>query len=216
MILTQTQFREKLKNKTLKIAFIGMSNIGKSYCSEALKNIFDFEVHSVDEEIQKELGQTSWAQASNWMGYPYEEKYSKNEENYLQMEELETLKNKFSGKKNAILDTTGSVIYLSEKVHKYLQENFLVINFDTANSMILEMEKEFFISPKTIVWGDKFNQLKDESTLDSLRRCYPELLQYRISQYRDLSDMMIPGEFSRYKGLTGERILEVVELSLPK
>ena len=216
MIITQKKFEKQFQEKTLRIAFIGMSNIGKSYASEKLQEIFDFEIHSIDAEIQKDLGQKDWAQAANWMGYPFEEKYKQNEQKYLEMEEAETLRNRFSGTKNAILDTTGSAVYLSDQVHKYLKENFLIIAFDTASSMLEEMEKEFFVSPKTIVWGDKFNKLPNENNIDALRRCYPELLNHRIKKYRKLSDMIIPGEFSRYNGLTGERILEIIKLSLPR
>lgn len=216
MRLTQDQFQQKYDNGTLKICFIGMSNIGKSYCSELLRDNFNFGYYEVDGAIQKVIGASGMTDASSWMGYPYEEKYAANEKSYLELEVEKTSLDLDSVSGNLVMDTTGSVIYLPETTHQWLRDNFLIVSFDVAHSMIEDMLGEFFRSPKTVVWGAVFNQQEGELGIDALRRCYPNLLEDRIARYRALSDMTIPGEFSRLKGLESERLFEVIKLSLPK
>jgi len=108
------------------------------------------------------------------------------------------------------------VIYLNPKVRAYLEQNYLIVSFDVSQSMIDDMMGEFFRSPKTVVWGNAFNQKENEQGMDALRRCYPGLLEDRITRYRALADVTIPGEFSRIKGLQADRLFEVLKLSLPK
>ncbi len=216
MLLTQSQFDEKIKNNELHIAFIGMSNIGKSHWTKALVQEKGFSHFSVDPHIEKELGFESMEAASKWMGYPFEEKYKSREAEYLKLEEKYTQDITIPAGKNFVLDTTGSVIHLNDHIHKKLKENYLIIEFDVSVDMLTDMVKEFFVTPKTVVWGSSFSREDDESGMDALRRCYPELLKHRIEKYRALGDLFIPGEFSRIKGLPFSRFWEVIRLSLPK
>lgn len=216
MLLTQDQFQQKYDDGTLKICFIGMSNIGKSHGALLLQKDFGFRRYEVDGEIQKTIGVGGMTNASGWMGYPYEEKYAANEKSYLDLELEKTLLDLNTVDQNLVMDTTGSVIYLPEATHDWLRKNFLIISFDVAHTMMEDMLGEFFRSPKTVVWGNCFNQTANELGLDALRRCYPALLHDRIRRYRELADVTIPGEFSRLKGLQSERLLEILKLSLPK
>ncbi len=216
MQLTQLQFQQKYDAGNLRLCFIGMSNIGKSYCSELLRAGFEFDYYEVDEEIQKVLGASGMTDASSWMGYPYEKKYTENEKVYLDLEVKKTSLDLTGVNGNLVMDTTGSVINLPAATHKWLQDNFLVVSFDVSHTMIDDMMGEFFRSPKTVVWGETFNQKKEEQGMDALRRCYPALLEDRIVRYRELADVTIPGEFSRIKGLQADRLFEILKLSLPK
>ena len=216
MQLTQSQFQQQYDAGMLRLCFIGMSNIGKSYCSELLQNNFEFNYYEVDGEIQKVIGASGMTDASSWMGYPYEAKYGANEKSYLDLEVEKTSLDLSSVSGNLVMDTTGSVINLPAATHKWLQDNFLVVSFDVSHTMIDDMMGEFFRSPKTVVWGQAFNQKKGEQGMDALRRCYPALLEDRIARYRALADVTIPGEFSRMKGLGADRLFEVLKLSLPK
>jgi shikimate kinase len=216
MKLTRQQFQEKFEKKELRIAFIGMSNIGKSHWTKFLTEQKGFASYSVDVEIQKNWDLDDMAKATTWMGYPFEEKFAKNEVDYLVQEREKTLACPLPKNKNLILDTTGSVIYMKNDVKEFLQENFLIINLDVSKQMCRSMKEQFFISPKTIVWGNSFNQKEGENGLDAIRRCYPDLLNYRIEKYREWGELFIPGEVSNLKGLDGERFWEIIKLSLPK
>jgi hypothetical protein len=154
--------------------------------------------------------------ASSWMGYPYENKYTENEKSYLALEIEKTALNLQNQTGNLVVDTTGSVINLPKEIHEWLETNFLIVSFDVSHSMIEDMMGEFFRSPKTVVWGSAFNQKEGEQGMDALRRCYPDLLEDRIKRYRNLTDITIPGEFSRLKGLQANRLFEIIKLSLPK
>jgi len=118
MQLTQSQFQTQYEDGTLRLCFIGMSNIGKSYSSELLRDKFNFNYYEVDGEIQKVIGASGMTDASSWMGYPYEDKYAANEKSYLDLEVEKTGLDLTRVSGNLVMDTTGSVIYLPESTFK--------------------------------------------------------------------------------------------------
>jgi len=215
MILTRDEFEQKFNDKSLRIAFIGMSNIGKSHRSQQFSDKFGFEVYGVDDKMWDLQGFSDWEEASRWMGYPFDEQYEQTQKDYLEMEKNLTLKCSIDDK-NIILDTTGSVIYLDEEVVDFIKNNFLVIALDASSSLLKIMKEEFFVKPKTIVWGDHFEIEDGEHGIDALRRCYPSLLEWRIAKYRDFADVIIPGEVSRSSDVPEDRFFEIIKNSLPK
>lgn len=216
MKLTQSEFDQKRAEKTLRFCFIGMSNIGKSHISQLLKNDFNFDIYEVDEQIQARMNLSDIGSSANWMGYPYDERYSANVATYLKLESEKTKAALISTTQNLVLDTTGSVIYLPDEIHKWLKENFLVINLDCADHMLAEMAHHYFKHPKPVVWGDSFKPQQAEDGLAALKRCYPQLLADRTKCYRTLADITLSGEVSRSQGISAQRILELIRLSLPR
>lgn len=215
-MLTKQEFQEKLNNNTLKIAFIGMSNTGKSFRSDELHQIQDFNYVHVDDKIEEELQLSSMAEMAAWMGYPFDERYEKRSKRYLALEEKYTHKTEYiHSQKNFVLDTTGSVIYLSEETKQYLKDNFLLILLDIEQDQLEKMKELFFKEPKSVYWGNSFSQKNENDTIDAVRRCYPQLLSDRKNQYRELADIIIPGEISQYKGLSIHRFLEIISFALP-
>ena len=216
MLLTKQEFQEKLEKKNLKIAFIGMSNTGKSFRSDELHDIEQFDYIHVDDEIEKDLNLSSMAEMAAWMGYPFDERYKKRGKEYLQLEEKHTQKKEYlETKNNFVLDTTGSVIYLSKQTKEYLQRNYLLILLDIEQDKLEDMKKLFFKEPKSVYWGNSFSQGDNEDNIDPLKRCYPQLLEDRKNMYRNLADIIIPGEISQYKGLSIHRFLEIISFALP-
>jgi len=216
MLLTKQEFQEKLENKTLKIAFIGMSNTGKSFRSDELHNIEDFNYIHVDDEIEKDLNLSSMAEMAAWMGYPFDERYERRSKRYLKLEDQHTKNTEYiKCKNNFVLDTTGSVIHLPQETLTYLSENYLLILLDIEQDQLEHMKKLYFKEPKSVYWGESFSQKDSEDTVDALKRCYPKLLEDRKQKYRDLADIIIPGEISQYKGLSIHRFLEIISFSLP-
>ncbi len=191
MIITKSEFKKKLKNNELNIAFIGMSNIGKSYRTKELEKKRNFSIYTVDTYIGDALGGMTELDMAEWFGFPYEKRFQPNQKIYLEAEEKLTKEAIIPKNQNFALDTTGSVIYLSKNAHNFLKENFLIVHLETPDNSKKEMLKNFFKKPKPLVWGDSFNQKKNESTDEALRRCYPELLEYRTKKYYDLADISV-------------------------
>lgn len=213
--MNRTEFDQKFQDKSLKLCFIGMSNIGKSHASRLLRDSYGFEFYEVDGAIQAAIDVPDMEEANEWMGYPYEEKYKTRVKEYLALEAEKTINISPPLNTNFILDTTGSVINLEPHVLEKLKSDYLIVSFDVGLNMCQEMIEAYFTSPKTVVWGDVFQQKPGEQGIDALRRCYPKLLEDRIERYRALGDVTIPGEFSRTKGLEAQRMFEILRLSLP-
>ncbi len=214
MLLTRSQFDQKFVDGALKIAFIGMSNIGKSHRSKELATHKNFNVFGVDEAMSEHMGKSWPDEMAEWMGYPFEDRYPETQKIYSDWENKLTHSPPVPTEENFILDTTGSVVHLEDRVHDYLSENYLIVQLDTSELMIKEMVEAFFATPKTIIWGDHFQQQKGELGIDALRRCYPNLLKHRINKYRELADVTIPGEISRSQSVGPERFWEILRLSL--
>lgn len=191
--LTSTEFDTHVQEGTLRLSFIGMSNAGKSYRSRVLQEELDFFWYEVDAHIQGELVLADMEGISSWLGYPTMDTYAQRQQQYLDAEEKCTHLSELDTKgKNLVFDTTGSVIYLSEGAKEWLHSHCLTVNIDVGEDSIPMMVENYFTNPKPVIWGDSFVQKTGESDDDALRRCYPELLKYRLEQYRALAHITIP------------------------
>jgi len=122
MNLTRAEFDARYKAGTLRVALIGMSNIGKSYSGMRLATHYDFTLIEVDKLIWEELGQGSMDDFAKWQGQPYSKGYDTREKRSIALETAATEKAIRVEARNALLDTTGSVIYTSDEVLKTLRE----------------------------------------------------------------------------------------------
>lgn len=184
---------EHLKNGTFRLAFVGMSNAGKSYRSRVLQNELDFFWYEVDANIQGALGIDDMDEISDWLGYPTQDTYQERQREYLAAEEQCThLEGLDTEGKNLVFDTTGSVIYLSDVAKGWLHEQCLVVNIDVGEDSLDEMVEKYFTHPKPVIWGDAYQPQDGESEEEALRRCYPELLRTRLKAYRDFAHVTIP------------------------
>ena len=212
MPLTRSRFEQKFKDNKLRLAFIGMSNIGKSFRSKELSNDKDFVISSIDEGICEKINIKEEKDLGEWFGYPYEKDFSLKQKKYLEIEDSLTKGVQIPQNENFILDTTGSVIYLPEVTHKFLKDNFFIIHFEVPSENIKKMIEEYCAEPKSVVWGDIFNQKENESDAEALKRCYPELLAFRTEKYRALADISI--NFFREDPMTNEEFLQSLKSSL--
>ena len=194
MLLTRSEFDERLKNNNLRIALIGMSNIGKSHWARRFKSKHRFHHYEVDERIQKQLSLSSISKSAEWMGHPYQDGYAQKAAEYLELEAASTAHtNELDG--NIVIDTTGSVIYL-DKVHQHaLSENNLVIYLSARPDDLERLVKRFKSSPKPLIWGDHYHKVDGLSDEDSLMSLYPSLLIKRDGLYRDLADIEIEARY---------------------
>ena len=111
----------------------------------------------------------------------------------------------YSVDKNLLIDTTGSVIYLPHPVLQRLRENTLIIYLEATDDIRKLLFERYITNPKPVVWGSSFNKNTGESDLDALKRCYPQLLEFRATRYRELADVVIP--CSALQNATGGQFL---------
>mmetsp|Transcript_16811 Transcript_16811/g.24181 ORF Transcript_16811/g.24181 Transcript_16811/m.24181 type:complete len:297 (-) Transcript_16811:962-1852(-) len=172
-------FKKQLEDGRARLCFVGMSNCGKSFRSNQLRETLGFNMISVDEEIEEvilpeleALGYKGIEGMAQWMGFPYEDRFKKNEKKYLEIEENITASVDPEEGQSFVLDTTGSVIYMPRPVLQSLRDNFLVVHFLASDNMVSEMIENYFKMPKPVSWGDSYNQMDGEDGDKALRRLH--------------------------------------------
>ena len=208
--LTQSEWDHHVANGTLRLAFVGMSNAGKSYRSRVLRDENDFMWYEVDSAIQKDLGFDNMDAISEWMQQPYTEGFKQRQQQYLDSESRCTkLDHLDTGGRNLAFDTTGSFIYLDQDALDWLHRETMVINIDVGEEDIARMVRKYFEEPKPVVWGDFFNKETEETNDDALMRCFPILLHDRLERYRGFAHLTIP--FMELRDTSGIETLEVIK-----
>ena len=218
MQLSRPELIERAQSRSLKLAFIGMSNVGKTHWSRRLVTDFGWHHYEVDEAIQKSLGiQTSnLTEVAQWMGAPHEPQYPEKSRLYLEAEEAATAQIPTLPEGNLVVDTTGSFAHLSPKTREFIQQNYLVVNFDVSEKDIAIMIDDYFKEPKPVVWGDLFTPNEGESNRETLCRCYPKLINFRQNIFRQTADVNFPREFTNNPQVQSQRWWEMLQLSVPK
>ena len=210
MLLTRSEFDNALDSENLRIALIGMSNIGKSHWARRFKSRHGFTHHEIDKQIQDNLSLASISRSAEWMGHPYDDDYHEKASQYLKLEsELTQDAANLSG--NIVLDTTGSVIYIGEDPLKQLSNNFLVIYLAARPDDLNRLVKRFKSSPKPLIWGDHFHPVEGQSDEESLMSLYPSLLISRDGMYRELADIEIQARYISNK----TNLMDLVRAKLP-
>jgi len=197
MLLTRPQFDNRLESKRLNIAFIGMSNIGKSYLSKQLETQNEFSRIDVDKQIQTALGLTSMNAIADWLGHPYDTQYQTNARTYLKHEGVISSKETTEGG-NTVLDTTGSVIHLAKTTQHKIKARYLVVYLKASDDDLIMLKERYFRHPKPTIWPQQFIAEMSDSTSASgknaLMHLFPDLLAYRAGLYENLSDIIIPAQ----------------------
>jgi len=223
MKLTIPQFEKRLADGNLAISLIGMSNAGKTFWGKKLAEV-GFQHWTCDQVIEDELGSElkalgyqGIADVAQWMGQPYEARSAKNQALYLG-HEIEAMKSMLdrlgkNERQNWAIDTTGSVIYTGHTIASELQEKTLTVWIQTTPAMQAEMFEKFLQHPKPIIWGESYQPRAGETSQETLKRCYPELLEYRTRLYARYADVVIPHLFLD-ESITGNTILERIKTHL--
>ena len=223
MIITSAEFDELLKNNALRISLIGMSNVGKTRRAKSLvaDPSLNFLWLNGDDLVEAKLqpylegkGFKGVNGVAAWMGQPYEQRYPETQRLFLKFEEEAMAEIDYSVPKNLIIDTTGSVIYLSQKALQQLKQKTLIVYLEATEDIRKLLFERYMPNPKPVVWGSSFNQEKGESDLDALKRCYPQLLEYRAARYKQLADITLPHYVLR--DTSGTQFLDEARKRLPQ
>ncbi len=157
---------------------------------------------------------------AKWLGQPYDERFPKNQQTYLDLE-IATMEHiiqqleegRMEG--NTIIDTTGSVVHTSPEICARLEALTTVVYLEATADMQEEMFKLYVAEPKPVVWGDIYQPEVGESQKDTLARCYPHLLAHRSELYAGMSQIAIARE--TLFGMAGiNDFLEHIKGSLPE
>jgi shikimate kinase len=185
------------------ISFIGMSNIGKTFCAKNLAAQNGYRHIDCDALIEKKLsaelaegGHSGIKGMAKWMGFPTDSCYQRNSERYVACER-EVMQESLTGPQNGanppvVLDTTGSVVYTGGDVLESLRAATRVIYFEASEEHIAALFKTFMAYPKPVIWGESYAPLPEETPKQTLERCYPELLRDRARRYKEIAHVSIP------------------------
>ncbi|MBI2141179.1 hypothetical protein HYU16_02035 [Candidatus Woesearchaeota archaeon] len=223
MKLSPTEFDRKLREGRLRLSVVGMSNVGKTRRAKSL--VADQSLNFVwlhgDDLVEAKLqpylegkGFKGVNGVAAWMGQPYEARYPETQKLFLQFEESAMAEIVFSVGKNIVVDTTGSVIYLPQNVLQRLKESTLIVYLEATEDVKKLLFERYISNPKPVIWGGSFSRKHGESDLDALRRCYPQLLEYRAVRYRKLADITIPHNVLR--DTSGRQFLNEIKKRLPQ
>ncbi len=212
MRLTRAEFDEKLSRGQLRIALIGMSNIGKSYSARRITKADNFTCYDVDAEIQAMMGNPSMEEMAKWMGHPYADGYAEKAAEYLAVETELSLKAS-THKGNLILDTTGSVVHIADTAKQALKDGFLIIYIKASPADIGVLINRYFKYPKPTIWGDNYRALPGETNQASLLSCYPHLLKRRAKLYDTMADITIKAAELTGAELHNKHILPLIRKS---
>ncbi len=203
------------------ITLIGMSGTGKSYWSKRLKRIGYLRFGCDDlitELIAQKIGLTDGTSFNmhEWVGYPDEKTYPVRAELYRQVEAeimsgiLDYLR-KNKDEENIVIDTTGSVIYLSALLLAELKQRTKIIYLDITQEDFDAMLKHYLENPAAIIWNNFFKPFNGETRQETFARCYPKLIRSREIGYKDLQHLSIPPAFHRAKDIKESDFLEYVQ-----
>ncbi|MBV9349163.1 MAG: hypothetical protein JO026_00240, partial [Patescibacteria group bacterium] len=192
MRISKSQFSQLRADRKLVLSLIGMSNIGKTYRARKLAQ-GGFRHISCDDRITKLLlpaffkaGDQGLADVSEWMGQPFDERFSENQKKYLAAEK-EAMEKIFaeilSPVENTVIDTTGSIVHADDDIRKRLRNLSLVVYIRASERMEEEMFERYLKKPKPVVFGNAYTRKPDEGRMESLARSYKELLRWRSSLY---------------------------------
>jgi len=199
MRLSSDEISRRFDARTLKLAFIGMSNIGKSYTAKRLKDAYGFHRIEVDTIIWEGLGYDTMAELAAWQGQPYEDGYAEREAESLRLEKQACHKAMDIGLGstlgNVIIDTPGSVIYTGDDTLERLKSEYLVVHIKAGPDDFHRLEREYFERPKPLIWAGHFKASDSLTDLENIRACYPHLLAARAKLYAALSDITLQSQF---------------------
>jgi len=192
MKLSRAEFDTRYKAGTLKIAFVGMSNIGKSYTAMRLATKYDFKLIEVDKLIWENLGHDNMEAFAAWQGHPYTEGYEARETQSISLEAEATRTALKTERRNPMIDTTGSVIYTDKYVLETLTKDYYVVYIEAMDEHLERLKAQYFKQPKPLVWAGHYEKLDGLSETESIMKCYPKLLESRSKAYAALADVTLP------------------------
>jgi shikimate kinase len=205
----------------MKIGFIGMSGVGKTFWATKLASS-GFVCHHCDDSIvsrlQKEVDipMTNLYDIGKWMGMPYDKGFAEKEKLHIKVENeilLELAESVYNSPpdENIVIDTAGSAIYADKNTLNKLKKAVLLIYLSITPEVHTQMLEEYVQRPMPLIWNGIFFKLPDETNETALRNNYPKLIAYREKLYEEFSDIKIEYKIHRQTGLSVKDFLELIK-----
>ncbi|MEM6260134.1 MAG: hypothetical protein AAGI37_17805 [Planctomycetota bacterium] len=209
----------------MKLSFIGMSGVGKSYWAKQLAQAgwYDLDCDSMIAMRMAEIicvgpGEEPVHALGQWMGMPWIDSFADREEQYLKLERQVTStaiqvandRTEDTSEK-VVIDTTGSVIYTGDERLDQLKQSTRVVYFDVPYDVRQSMVELYLREPKPVLWQGIYQPIPGESQDDALARCYAELLADRAECYRALADVVIDYHAVRQPGFGVSDLLRMID-----
>ena len=211
MQLSRAEFESCYQAGRLKVAFIGMSNIGKSYTAMRLATDYDFSLIQIDKLIWENLGHSDMEAFAQWQGHPYTDGYEAREQQSIALETGATRKAMDNDARNPIIDTTGSVIYTDASVLEALRRDYYVVYIKADSGHIETLMHLYFQQPKPLIWAGYYKKIAGLTETKSIMQCYPNLLQSRAKAYEALADTSLSSTMILNKDITIEDIFNALK-----
>lgn len=206
----------------IRLSLIGMAGIGKSYWAMKLE-AQGFRRFCCDDLIEEKLGPElirpngTTMSMGEWMGFPFHEGYREREHTYL-THEIEVLNEVLdylgdperNPDENIVVDTSGSVIYTGNGLLEELRRHTTVVYFSTPAEVQKQLLKAYVSNPHPMLWKDMFRKAPEETNMQALARCYPQLLMSRQKMYELFVDVTIDYYQCREKNFGVGDLLEAV------
>jgi shikimate kinase len=197
------------------VSIIGMSNSGKSYYSARLAKELGVVWFNIDGMIQRKLkDELGGASIADWLGVPEEKSYRTRADRYLALESealMETLDCiPAIGDLPAIVDTTGSLVYLSSRILERLSLETRVVYLETPCGKSYEQSEGEFDIAKPVIWPPTYSKQYNSvrTSRDRVNRL-KALFKEREASYRALARTTIDA-----KSLIAEPNVESIYRSL--
>ena len=183
--------------ETLRIALIGMSGAGKTFWAKKLAEC-GFPAISCDDQIEDKLaadlaagGYAGISGVAAWMGWPDSPTYAEREAEYLAAE-IHTLDEVLQQlekqpEESLVLDTTGSVIYTGNNLLMRLRRRMTVVYLAASAAEQQLLIERYLRDPKPVLWRGAFQPKPNESSRETVARCYPALIAARRQSYEALA-----------------------------
>jgi len=207
------------------LCLVGMSGIGKSFWAQRLAEQRGFVRHDCDGAIAAQLrslvpvaeGQEPVHALGRWMGMPWSDGYAAREVQYLALEERVTSAALRASAADAahVIDTTGSVVYLSATLRDALRAKCRVVYLRTPDSARQAMLARYLVEPKPVVWSGAFVASPGESPTDALPRCFAALLERRDALYTGLAHVVLDGAALEQSAATLDEWLVLCDPATP-
>ena len=209
------------------LSLIGMSGVGKSHWARLIES-HGYRRIICDELIARQLGplinpeEKSTLELASWMGNPYQSGYAEAQSKYLALETevvtniCDELEEKTITNARVIVDTTGSLIYLREKLIRRLRNHTKMVYLKHSENNPLGHYQTLLKDPKPVIWGDFYVPMLGEDREASLARCYCELLKFRNREYSRISDCTLEYSFHHNHKTTATQMLKVIHKKLTR
>ena len=191
MKLSRGEWERRFDAGTLKMALVGMSNIGKSSSGMRFATRFNFSLIEVDRLIWERLGERDMEAFAQWLGQPYTDGYAEREAKSMLLETDATEEAMRTSARNPLLDTTGSVIYTGDDVLHRLATDWYTVYIEADPEQVWQLKKLYFEAPKPLAWQGHFAMQPGLTQTESLIACYSGLLESRAKAYARIADRTV-------------------------